>query len=139
MSGRQKKILLVEPEPVLAEVTAFRLELLGYHVTTVPSAEEALLQLDASEPDLVITDLVLPGLEGTGLIERLSSDQKTSLIPIVVLSMEADLAQVQSVYDLGARDFIVVPYHPEVLEEKVAKHLAAKSDGKKTAKTASAH
>jgi CheY-like chemotaxis protein len=134
MSGRKKRILLVEPEPVIAEITAFRLELLGYYVATVPSAEEALAQLEATEPDLIITDLILPGLEGTGLIERLSSDEETSQIPIIVLSLDADLARVQAVYDLGARDFIVVPYHPEVLEEKVAKHLVAEGGAKKTAK-----
>ena len=53
-------ILLVEPEPVVAEIAAFRLELLGYHVETVESAEQALTKVANQIPDLLITDLVLP-------------------------------------------------------------------------------
>ena len=131
MYGQQKLILLIEPEPVLAEVTAFRLELLGYYVVSVQSAEEALTKFDTAKPDVVITDLILPGLDGMGLIQRLSSDEETSNVPIIVLAVDADLDRVQSIYDVGARDFIVVPYHPEVLEEKVAKHVATPRGVKK--------
>ena len=49
-----RKILLVEPEAVLAELTAFRMELLGYHVDQVPSAEEALERIKNTNPDLII-------------------------------------------------------------------------------------
>jgi CheY-like chemotaxis protein len=124
MSREQKRILLVEPEPVLAEVTGFRLELLGYHVTLARSAEDALTRMSDVQPDVIITDLTLPGLDGMGLIERLASDEKASGIPIIVLSIDADLDFVQTAYNLGASDYVVVPYHPEVLEEKVARHVA---------------
>ncbi len=124
MSETVKRILLVEPETVLAEITAFRLELLGYSVEMVASAEDALQKITDPPPDLVITDLVLPGLQGLALIERLSSDELTSDVPVMVLSIDADLDQVQTAYSAGAVDFLVVPFHPEVLEEKVAGHLA---------------
>jgi CheY-like chemotaxis protein len=124
MSNIPRNILLVEPEPVLAEVTAFRLELLGYRMTCVNSAEQALAQVELAIPDLLITDLVLPALDGMGLIERLTTDEATSDLPIMVLSVDADLSQVQQVYQVGAKDFLVVPFHLEVLEEKVAKLLA---------------
>lgn len=120
----RRQILLVEPEPVLAEVAAFRLELLGYRVTCVASGEEALGAIAQEMPDLLITDLVLPGLDGMGLIERLTTDEATSGLPIMVLSVDADLARVQAVYNVGARDFLVVPFHLEIFEEKVARLLA---------------
>ena len=120
MTTAPRNILLVEPEPVLAQITAFRLELLGYFVNTVNSAEEALQEIVQSRPDLLITDLVLPGLDGMGLIERLTTDEATSDLPIMVLSIDADLAQVQEVYGLGAKDFLVVPFDLGILEEKVA-------------------
>ena len=121
----RKRILLVEAEAVLADVTAFRLELQGYDVSVVATAEEAIRQLGVARPDLILTDLVLPGMDGLALVEQLMIDPQTSEIPVIVLSIDADLDRVQTVYGLGARDFVVVPYHPEVLEEKVAKHLSA--------------
>jgi CheY-like chemotaxis protein len=127
MTGDQKQILLIEAEPVLAEVTAFRLELLGYSVTTVGSAEDALLAVERNIPNLILTNLELPGLDALSLIEQLASDENTSEIPIIVLSMDADLDQVQTVYTAGAKDFLVVPFHPEVLEEKVARHVTGET------------
>ena len=63
MSSDRKRILLVEPEPVLAEITAFRLELLGYDVTSVQSAEEALTRVGDVDPDLIITDVQMPEID----------------------------------------------------------------------------
>ena len=82
MTTAARNILMVEPEDVLAQITAFRLELLGYHVDCVNSAEEALAKIVEAIPDLLITDLVLPGLDGMGLIERLTADETTSDLPI---------------------------------------------------------
>ena len=124
MKHTAKEVLLVEPEPVVSEVTAFRFELFGYRVTCVESAEAAFGKINDSMPDLVITDLVLPGLDGMGFIERLTTDEVTSDLRILVLSIDADLSRVQAAYHVGARDFIVVPFHPEILEEKVSKLLA---------------
>jgi CheY-like chemotaxis protein len=124
MSKKTRQIMLVEPEPLLAEVTAFRLELHGYRVEIVRSAEEALQKVGSLQPDLILTDFQLPGMDGPGLIEQLALDESTSEIPVIVLSVDADLDCVQSVFNVGAKDFVVVPYHPEILEQKVAKHLA---------------
>ena len=123
MNHADREVLLVEPEPVVSEVTAFRLELLGYSVTCVDSAEAALAKIGDSLPDLVITDLALPGLDGLGFIERLMTAKETSELRILVLSIDADLSRVQAAHNAGAKDFIVVPFHPEVLEEKVGKIL----------------
>ena len=123
MNIAEREILLVEPEAVVSELTAFRLELLGYRVISVESAEAAFTKISDSIPDLVITDLVLPGLDGMGFIERLTTDEETSDLRILVLSIDADLSRVQAAYNVGAREFIVVPFHPEVLAEKVSKLL----------------
>jgi len=123
MRDEMKRILLIEPETVLAEVTAFRLELHGYSVETVDSAEAALRITTEERFDMILMDLVLPGMDGPGLLEKLSSDETTSDIPVIVLSIDADLDQVQKVVELGAVDFLVVPFDPEALEEKVTKQV----------------
>ena len=91
------------------------------------SGEYALRRAADNVPDLIFKDLLLPGLDGAGLIERLTTDEKTAHVPIMVLSVDADLARVQAVYNLGARDFLVVPFHMDVLAEKVAGLIAAGS------------
>ena len=118
-----QRILLVEPEGVLAEVTAFRLELLGYGVEIVTNAEEALKCAARVRPNLIITDLILGNANAIGLIESLASQQETNTIPVMVLSVDADLDRVTAAYKAGATDFLVVPYQPDVLQEKVVKLL----------------
>lgn len=138
MNSSVTRILLVEPEAVLAEVTAFRLELLGYIVRSVNSAEKALEQLEEDIPDLMITNLELPEIDGIALIERVSSVEKTSSLPIMVLSLDADLDHVQAVHQAGGCDFLVVPFQPEVLAEKVARQLERARNNKASDKTKTA-
>lgn len=134
MSPPVQSILLVEPEAVLADVTSFRLELLGYEVRTVESAEAALEAIEIEPPDLIITNLELPQMPGMTLIEKISSDETTSSIPIMVLSFEADLDHVQAVHRAGATEFLVVPFQPETLAEKVARQLDQARNTEKTTK-----
>ena len=119
-----KSILLVEPEGILAEITAFRLELLGYKVEVVSSPDEALKSVSTLRPDMIITDLVLDGASALGLVESLTSREDTKDIPIMVLSLDADLDRVTTVHKAGASEFLVVPFQPEVLQEKVSRLLA---------------
>ena len=98
----RKRILLVEAETVLADVTAFRLELQGYDVSVVATAEEAIREVGVARPDLILTDLVLPTMDGLALVEQLMIDPQTSEIPVIVLSIDADLDRVQTLYGLGA-------------------------------------
>lgn len=121
MGQKVQRILLVEPEGVLAEVTAFRLELLGYSVETVNSPAEALKKIQTMRPDVIITDLVLNDTHATGFVETLSSHEETSDIPIMVLSIDADLDLVSAAHKAGAAEFLLVPFQPEVLEAKVAR------------------
>jgi len=123
MSG-QTQILLIEGDPTLLEITAFRLELLGYAVETLDSAERALEWLSDKLPSLIIVDHVLPGIDGIEFINRLSNDTRTSEIPIMFLSTNGDLEDVQKAYNAGADEYLVIPYDPMVLEAKVERLTA---------------
>ena len=98
------------------------------------NAEDAWTLLRQLKPDLMIIDLKLPGVGGVALIEQLASENETAMIPILALSFDAELEQVQRAFNAGAADYLVAPYNPTVLEEKVEKLLAEaakpKSDGK---------
>jgi CheY-like chemotaxis protein len=119
------QILLVEEDPILLEVTAFRLELLGYGVVAKQTAESALEWLSDRTPALIIVDHVLSGMDGIEFINRLSNDTRTSEIPIMFLSTNSDLEDVQKAYNAGADEYLVIPYDPMVLESKVERLTTA--------------
>lgn len=111
-------ILLVEEEPVLREVTAFRLELLGYQVVNFESAGNAQAWLQQELPQLIVVGQVAE-TGSLDFLNQLSNEQRTSEIPVVFLSASSDLEDVQKAYNAGADDFLVTPYDPQVLETKV--------------------
>jgi len=126
------KILLVEEEPTLREITAFRLELLGYDVVRQESAELALDWLRTNLPNLIIVAQFLPGIDGIELLNRLSNDVRTSDIPVMVLSANADLDDVQKAYNAGADEYLVTPYDPFMLESKIRRLVAAVTETSST-------
>jgi CheY-like chemotaxis protein len=125
MHERSPQILLVEEDKTLLDITAFRLELLGYAVVPHQSAERALEWLRENLPTLVIVDHVLSGMDGIEFINRLSNDTRTSEIPIMFLSTNADLEDVQRAYNAGADEYLVIPYDPLVMEAKVERLVNA--------------
>jgi DNA-binding response OmpR family regulator len=125
MSDRSTTILLIEGDPTLLEITAFRLELLGYEVVSHNSAERAIEWLKDRLPAVIIVDHVLPGIDGVEFINRLSNDTRTSNVPIMFLSANGDLEDVQKAYNAGADEYLVIPYDPMVLEAKVERLTSA--------------
>ena len=119
MARHIPKILLVEEDPTLREITAFRLELLGYDVVKQESAELASEWLKTNLPTLIIVDQLLPDADGFELLNRLSNDVRTSDIPVMVLSANSDLDDVQKAYNAGADEYLVTPYDPFMLESKI--------------------
>lgn len=125
MLAQMPRILLVEEDPTLLEVTAFRLELLGYEVVRQQSGEDALEWLAAELPTLIIVDQSLAGIDGVEFVNRLSNDVRTSEIPVIFLSVNADLGDVQKAYNAGADEYLVIPYDPTALEAKVERLVSA--------------
>ncbi|MEM8866004.1 MAG: response regulator [Planctomycetota bacterium] len=129
MAVEKQTVLLIEEDPVLGDITSFRLEMLGFEVVSLDSAEAALTWLADQLPDLLIIGHFLPGMDGAELIDRLSNDVRTSGLPVMFLSPNSDLDDVQRAYNAGADEYLVTPYDPIVLEQKVtrlaeAAHLA---------------
>lgn len=125
MTEEAPQILLVEEDRTLLEITAFRLELLGYRVVPMESGEKALEWLRDQLPSLIIVDHFLPGMDGVELLNRLSNDMRTSEVPIMFLSTNSDLEDVQKAYNAGADEYLVIPYDPMVLEAKVERLTTA--------------
>jgi len=124
MSLQNATILLIEEEPTLRDITAFRLELLGYQVISKITADEANRELTEKLPDLIAVGHVAE-MESLEFLNHLSNDPRTNELPVIYLSGSADLEEVQRAYNAGADEFLVTPYDPLMLEKKVSGLLAA--------------
>jgi DNA-binding response OmpR family regulator len=118
MLASRTKILLVEEEPALLDITAFRLELLGYEVQTETTADSAIAWLSENLPDLVAVGY-LSDMDPVEFLNRLSDEPRTSQLPLLYLSANSDLDEVQRAYNAGADEYLLTPYDPLVLERKV--------------------
>jgi len=129
MTLENATILLIEEESTLMEITAFRLELLGYQVIRQETADNAATWLKEQLPDLVAVGHVAE-MESIEFLNHLSNDPRTNELPIVYLSSSTDLEEVQRAFNAGADEFLVTPFDPLVLEKKVEGLLAAATNQK---------
>jgi two-component system phosphate regulon response regulator PhoB len=113
MSG--EKILVVDDEENIRELVRYNLAREGYQVTTVGSGEEALKQTSSKPPDLIVLDLMLPGMDGFAVCRQLKNDGRTAHIPIVMLTVKGEESDIVVGLELGADDYITKPFSPKVL------------------------
>ena len=123
MAADAPQLMLVEDDPTLADITAFRLELLGYGVRQVHSAAEAQTLLQEETPDLIILDLALGDMDGFELTNQIRNNPQTTEIPVLAFSSSADLEDVKRAHAAGVSDFLVTPYDPLVLQHKLEQLL----------------
>jgi PAS domain S-box-containing protein len=122
--GDAASVLLVEDNPDLRDYL-HRLLAPRYHVRTASEGEEALRMATEQPPDLVLSDVMLPGLNGLELTARLRGHARTAVLPILLLSARAgEEARIEGL-DAGADDYLVKPFSARELLARVAAHLAA--------------
>jgi two-component system alkaline phosphatase synthesis response regulator PhoP len=110
-----EKIIVVDDEENIRELVKYNLDREGYRVTTVGSGEEALKQARSQVPDLIILDLMLPGMDGLDVCRELKNDPKTAHIAIVMLTVKGEESDIVIGLELGADDYITKPFSPKVL------------------------
>jgi DNA-binding NtrC family response regulator len=115
-------VLVVDDEPNVRKVLGALLEQAGYHATRAASAEEALALVRAQDPDVVISDLKMPGLDGLGLLRRLKEGFPE--IPVILLTAHGTIEGAVEAMKHGALDFLTKPFEKERVLEVVGKALA---------------
>ncbi len=105
-----KSVLIIEDEKDLAELLAFNLEKEGYTATCVHDGKQGLEHAVAERPDLILLDLMLPGLLGTEVCKALRKDQRTAQIPIIMITAKGDEIDRVVGFEVGADDYIVKPF-----------------------------
>jgi two-component system, OmpR family, alkaline phosphatase synthesis response regulator PhoP len=111
----KEHILVVDDEEDILELVRYNLVKEGYRVTTVASGEEALKSARSAQSDIILLDLMLPGVDGLEVCRLLKHDPKTQHIPIIMLSAKGEEADIVTGLELGAADYITKPFSPRVL------------------------
>jgi len=112
-------ILVVDDEPDIQELLRYNLRKEGYEVTCVGSGETALETVRAAPPDLILLDLMLPGLGGLDCCRVLKSDASTQHIPVVMITARGEDSDVVAGLDLGADDYVTKPFSPRVVTARI--------------------
>ncbi|MEE2717427.1 MAG: response regulator [SAR324 cluster bacterium] len=112
-------LLAVEDEEDILEVLRYNLEQEGYRVAGALSGEEAQRLIRSEPPDLILLDLMLPGLGGLDLCRILKQNEKTRHIPIIMLTAKSEESDVVAGLEMGAEDYVTKPFSPRVLTARV--------------------
>ncbi|MFP4363866.1 MAG: response regulator [Spirochaetia bacterium] len=115
----KERILVVDDEKDILELISFNLEKEGYIIRTAGSGEQALQKIDQEIPDLLVLDLMLPGIDGLEVCRTLKQQKQTKYIPIIMVSAKSEDHDVVIGLELGADDYITKPFSPKVLIARV--------------------
>ena len=117
-------VLVVDDDPVILRLLQVNFELEGIGVVTAIDGEEGLKLAQSDPPDLVISDIMMPKVNGLELLSALRSSPDTASMPVILLSAKAQVADVQRGLELGADDYVTKPFDPLELIDRVYKVLA---------------
>lgn len=114
-----EKILVVEDEKDIQELVRYNLTKETYDVTCADTGEEALKKAKALAPDLMVLDLMLPGVDGLEVCRRLKRDSATAQIPIIMLTAKGEESDIVTGLELGADDYVTKPFNVKVFVTRV--------------------
>lgn len=118
-SANQPKIYVIEDEADIAELIRFNLAMGGYKVEIFNAGESGFKAVNDSPPDLVLLDIMLPGMSGLQVCERMSESSKLTQVPIIMISAKGEELDIIKGLELGADDYITKPFSPRVLLARV--------------------
>lgn len=122
-----ENILVVEDEEDILELVVYNLTQEGYRVRAVTTGEQALEETEDELPDLIILDLMLPGVDGLDVCRILKRKKSTAHVPIVMLTARTEEPDIVTGLELGADDYITKPFSPKILVARARAVLRRRS------------
>ena len=113
--GTRSKILLVEDEPAILKILSIKLRVCGFDVVTARNGKDALKLVDNERPDLMLLDVIIPGIDGFQVLQRLRTN---SNLPVIVFSARLDNAE--KALSLGADEFLGKPFDVDDLLKRIS-------------------
>jgi len=115
----RQSVLVVEDEEDIRELVSYNLLKEGYQVAGVASGEDALVAVESKTPDLILLDIMLPGLDGLRVCRKLKDNPKFESIPIIMLTAKGEEPDIVAGLNMGADDYVTKPFSPKVLLARV--------------------
>jgi len=119
-------ILVIEDEEDIQELVRYNLSKEGYRVASALDGEEGFRAAKSSTPDLIVLDLMLPGIDGLELCRLFKADAKTRHVPVVMLTAKGEESDVVAGLELGADDYVTKPFSPRILVARIRAVLRRK-------------
>jgi len=124
MKKKSFKILLIEDDPFISRICKNGLERSGFNVITAGEGEEGIKKAREQNPDLILSDLVMPHRNGFETLEQLKKDKQLKDIPIIILSNLGQESDIKKIKELGAIDYLIKSdFKIKEVVEKIKSHL----------------
>lgn len=124
-----RTILIADDEPNIRHLVAFTLRRRGYTVLEAADGALALELIRRQRPDLAVLDVMMPSLTGIAILQQLARDPDTAAVPIILLSAKGQSSEIEAGLASGARLYLVKPFSPRELAERVAEVLDSPDGG----------
>lgn len=119
-----KKILIADDRSEVVELVKVALEGENYQILSASDGREALEKIRKMRPDLILLDIIMPKMDGFEVLENLTNNSKTKDIPVIMLTAKGQKVDEQKGRRLGAQDYVVKPFSPSHLLNKIEEMLA---------------
>ncbi|HEX9717771.1 MAG TPA: response regulator [Actinomycetota bacterium] len=127
MGGEARpRILIVDDDPVILRLLQINLRLEGYEVDSASRGDEALRSASEAVPDVVVLDIMMPGVDGFDVLRQLKEDPASRDVPVILLSARAQDEDRRRGYALGVEEYVTKPFDPAHLVEIVRRVLAGR-------------
>lgn len=127
MAHHPARILVVDDIAANLEIVGVRLQAQGYEVVTASNGEEALAKAFGLQPDLIILDIMMPKLDGIGVVKRLKQDDGLRFVPVIFLTAKADTKDLVEGLEAGGDDYLTKPFEQAALVARVRSMLRIKT------------
>jgi pilus assembly protein CpaE len=124
MDAPKDRILVVDDNKLIVKVVADKLLGAGFNVLVAGSAEEGLKQIESNPVDLVVSDVMMPGMDGYEFCRRIKANPITQLVPVIMLTARGDISEKVRGFEAGADDYLVKPFEPTELTLRIRALLA---------------
>lgn len=119
----KQKVLVIEDEPDIQELIEYNLLKQGFEVEISGDGEEGIAHAKKIKPNLILLDIMLPGLDGLNVCRELRSDKELDAVPILMLTAKSEETDIVVGLELGADDYMTKPFSPNELVARVRAHL----------------